>query len=435
MNANTTQLQPNHAARMPSESELSARLNAVQESLRELGSDDSLMQIVGGVSQAVKRMTTEHGGMVEELLSLYEQLGVVFEVSRSLGSVKNEHDVLELFIGSLGRSFAGRMVTVTQANAQGLLAPQEDLDDDDGWLTDLVRRSVQHRRVMVETAAEETIGTVAEAMAGPVIAGNSVVCTLVLTRPVEGQAFRASDMLLLESLSLFCGDLIRNHRLVREMQTMSVTMVRALVSAVDQKDTYTSGHSIRVGFFATLLGRTKGLNKQDMKMLEWSALLHDVGKIGIRDDVLKKPGKLTKEEFDHIKEHPLRSYEVVKEIPHLADALDGVLYHHERMDGTGYPEGLTGEDIPLQARIVQIADIFDALTSSRAYRPAFEWGPALDVLSDGSGTTSDADLLKLFDPAIRDAIGDAPDGWARLIEQAERFSETATLLPSDKQEV
>ena len=110
----------------------------------------------------------------------------------------------------------------------------------------------------------------------------------------EGQEFRACDMLLLESLSLFCGDLIRNHRLVDELQTMSVTMVRALVSAVDQKDTYTSGHSIRVGFYSTLLGRAAGLNEREMRDLKWSALLHDVGKIGSRDDVLKKPGKLTK---------------------------------------------------------------------------------------------------------------------------------------------
>ena len=158
-------------------------------------------------------------------------------------------------------------------------------------------------------------------------------------------------------------------------------------------------------------------------MLQWSALLHDVGKIGIRDDVLKKTGKLTKEEFDHIKEHPVRSYQVVEGIPHLAGALDGVLYHHERIDGTGYPEGLVGDEIPLQARIIQIADIFDALTSNRSYRSAYGWSQALGILREGSGTTSDPHLVKLFECAVRDAIGNDPDGWDRLIEQAERFSE------------
>ena len=201
---------------------------------------------------------------------------------------------------------------------------------------------------------------------------------------------------------------------------MSVTMVRALVSAVDQKDTYTSGHSIRVAFYTTLLGRAFGLSEEDMKMLRWSALLHDVGKIGIRDDVLKKTGKLTKEEFDHIKEHPVRSYQVVRGISYLAGALDGVLYHHERIDGTGYPEGLVGINIPLQARIIQVADIFDALTSSRSYRSAYGWDRALKILREGSGTTSDPHLLKLFERAVRDAIGNDPDGWARLIERAER---------------
>ena len=179
MTANASQTLTNSAPYAPGGDELSVRLDALQTCLGELGSDGSLRQIVGGVTHAVQRMTAEHGGMAEELLSLYEQLGVVFEVSRSLGSVKNERDVLDLFIGSLRRSFAGRMVSVTRSCADGKLTPHEyggkrrnvetskerrcvenPFSAPSGdWIPELVRRSVQHRKVLVESAAEENVET------------------------------------------------------------------------------------------------------------------------------------------------------------------------------------------------------------------------------------------------------------------------------------
>ena len=234
-------------------------------------------------------------------------------------------------------------------------------------------------------------------------------------------------MLLLKSLTAFCGDLIRNQRLVRELRTVSMSTVRALVNAVDQKDEYTSGHSMRVAYYATSLAREIGLDAGEIQMLQWSALLHDVGKIGIRDEVLKKPGKLTVEEFAHIQEHPVRSFQVVRGVPQLAKALDGILYHHERYDGSGYPEGLAGETIPLQARIVQVADIFDALTSTRSYRAAHEWSKALDILREEAGQTIDAALQQVFDKMIRSRVSKAPDEWQKMFDCAERFA-TETVV-------
>lgn len=149
-------------------------------------------------------------------------------------------------------------------------------------------------------------------------------------------------------------------------------------------------------------------------MLEWSALLHDVGKIGIRDDVLKKAGKLTEEEFNHIKEHPVRSFEVVSRVPQLRSALDGIRHHHERYDGKGYPDGLKGEGIPLQARIIQVADIFDALTSSRSYRKAFDWQKALNIIAEESGTVVDPHLGAIFTRMIRRKFENDPQAWEAM---------------------
>jgi HD-GYP domain-containing protein (c-di-GMP phosphodiesterase class II) len=210
---------------------------------------------------------------------------------------------------------------------------------------------------------------------------------------------------------------------------MSIAMVRSLVNAVDQKDEYTCGHSLRVAYYATELGKRLALSEVELQMLQWSALLHDVGKIGIRDAVLKKEGKLTEEEFDHIKEHPVRSYRVVAEVGQLAGALDGILHHHERWNGTGYPDRLAGDAIPLQARIIQMADMFDALTSNRSYRPAFDWQKALQIMEEEGGSTVDPTLQRVFDRMIRSRLEGDGDAWAGMVREAEQFTRADAAPP------
>ena len=316
------------------------------------------------------------------------------------------------------------------------------------WLRGLLEGACERRVVVVEPAPPNTMpDTIAEVMIAPVISGDVLVCSLVLLRTESSPVFRASEMMLIESLTTFCGDLIRSHRLVRELREMSIAMVRALVNAIDQKDEYTCGHSLRVAYYATTLGQRLGLGEVDLQMLQWASLLHDVGKIGIRDNVLKKEGKLTPEEFGHIKEHPVRSYKVVQEVPQLLQALDGILHHHERYDGSGYPAGLKGEQIPLQARIIQIADVFDALTSNRSYRKAYDWQRALGILQEEAGKTVDPRLQKTFDALIRETLGSPearepegvigvpghPTAWERMVEQANRFMQglDATVVESE----
>jgi HD-GYP domain-containing protein (c-di-GMP phosphodiesterase class II) len=271
-----------------------------------------------------------------------------------------------------------------------------------------------------------TADEAAEVLAGPIYSGDSLVCEIVFVRGRAAPAFRSGEMLLVDSLTTFCGDLIRSRRLLRELRLMSVAMVRALVNAVDQKDEYTCGHSLRVAFYSDMLGRRLNLAPADLQMLQWSALLHDVGKIGIRDSVLKKEGKLTDDEFEHIREHPVRSYRIVQEIPQLARALDGILYHHERYDGSGYPTGLAGDRIPLQARIIQIGDVFDALTSNRSYRRAYSWKAALEIMARDAGKAIDPDLQALFEALIRHELSGATDAWDRLTRRANQFTPSIT---------
>jgi putative nucleotidyltransferase with HDIG domain len=410
-----------HDSRTPNADALQS-LAALRASLTKLEGPEDLTALLPAMSSSLEQVMVEHQGMADELLSLYEQLGIIFEVTRKLAVVQSEAEVIDLMLNSLRRSFEERTVFAAWRRRSGGWALEGSAPSINEWLRALLDRASERRSVVVETVPPGAMtDAAAEILIGPILSGDAVVCTLVLLRTRQTPSFRVSEMLLIESLTAFCGDLIRSHRLVRELREMSIAMVRSLVSAVDQKDEYTCGHSLRVACYATTLARRLGLGEVDLQMLQWAGLLHDVGKIGIRDNVLKKEGKLTAEEFSHIKEHPVRSHKVVQEVPQLSQALDGILYHHERYDGSGYPAGLKGEQIPLQARIIQIADVFDALTSNRSYRKAYDWRRALEILEEEAGKTVDPRLQKTFDALIRETLKDDADAWHRLVERANHF--------------
>jgi putative nucleotidyltransferase with HDIG domain len=173
-----------------------------------------------------------------------------------------------------------------------------------------------------------------------------------------------------------------------------VGAIRALALALDARDPYTAGHSERVSAISAAVGQRLGLDDDDLDVLRLGALLHDIGKIGISDDVLRKPGPLTPEEFEAIKEHPTTGARILRSVPFLAPHLPIVELHHERPDGRGYPHGLLADEIPMHARIVHVADAFDAITSARAYRPARSAGEALQELWRFAGTQFDAEVVQ-----------------------------------------
>ena len=178
--------------------------------------------------------------------------------------------------------------------------------------------------------------------------------------------------------------------------------VRSLVAAIEAKDPYTRGHSERVTKYAGLLGSAIDMRQAELERLEYAALLHDVGKIGVPGRVLTKAGKLSEEEYARIKEHPRVGAQIVSRVPYLADIVEAVLHHHEHFDGTGYGLGASGSAIPQMARVLSVVDAFDAMTSERPYRPALSVDEATTELTRCSGTQFDPELVEVFSTLVSD---------------------------------
>jgi putative nucleotidyltransferase with HDIG domain len=192
-----------------------------------------------------------------------------------------------------------------------------------------------------------------------------------------------------------------------EIDNETIASIKTLIAVINAKDKYTYGHVERVVFYCTLLTEKLGLNDKDKKNLIYSAYLHDVGKINIPEEILMKIDPLTNEEWEVMKNHPQKAVEIIENINSLKDMVPIVLQHHERLDGRGYPTGAAGGDILLEARIIAIADSYDALVADRVYRKGMTQAEAVAVLREGSGTHYDTDILDVFTEKVLGIRGNA----------------------------
>jgi HD-GYP domain-containing protein (c-di-GMP phosphodiesterase class II) len=209
---------------------------------------------------------------------------------------------------------------------------------------------------------------------------------------------------LLSAAATLVASHASNLDLIREKEGLLISTVRSLVTALDSKDAYTRGHSERVALFSKRIAEQLGYEPAAAERLYLTGLLHDVGKIGVSDAVLRKPDKLTDEEFAEIKRHPDEGWSILRDLEPMNYVLPGVLHHHEQINGTGYPDGLAGDQIPLDARIMAVADAYDAMTSDRAYRAGMPHEKAVGILRSGAGSQWDAQCVDAFLAAIDDII-------------------------------
>ncbi len=233
--------------------------------------------------------------------------------------------------------------------------------------------------------------------------------------------FNDHDLEMLENMANQAVSSIENARLYENIQKVYLSTIEVLATAIDAKDPYTQGHSRRVTQYSVAIAEEMNLSPKEVEDIRYAGLLHDVGKIGIKDSIIRKPGRLTDEEYAIIKKHPAIGAKILRPVDFLADKIPGVLHHHEYYDGRGYPDHLTGEDIPLAGRIICVADAFDAMTTNRPYRKGLTVKTAVGELKKFSG--------KQFDPVCVEAFLKAFD--RKLFQYFEKVEDTDDMILID----
>ena len=222
--------------------------------------------------------------------------------------------------------------------------------------------------------------------------------------------FGTNESTMLQSAASMLAIHLMNIQLLDEKEALFTGTIRCLVTAIEAKDEYTRGHSERVALYGKRLGQQVGFNKEERERVYLSGLLHDVGKIGIADETLLKPGSLSEQEFNEIQRHPEEGWAILHQLKDLDPIMPGVLHHHERIDGAGYPDRLHGGEIPIDGRILAVADAYDAMTSDRPYRKGLTNERAIEILHEGAGTQWDSDLVQAF-VEIQDDIQEIRDNY------------------------
>jgi HD-GYP domain-containing protein (c-di-GMP phosphodiesterase class II) len=263
--------------------------------------------------------------------------------------------------------------------------------------TELAKMAEEPRAVVLSELSGAPIPGSGQILAHPVLrAGKPAGFMLAGDKFGADPQVSSYDIQLLEAAAGYVGAFMENAGLYARQKALSLGVLESLTAAIDAKDAYTCGHSQRVAHLSQQLALASGMSVAQAERVRIAGLVHDVGKIGVPEAVLCKSGRLTDEEFDAIKKHPEMGHRILKDLPLLEDILPGVLYHHERWDGRGYPHKISAENIPTIARIIALADTFDAMSSNRAYRSAMPRPRVLQEIEKCAGSQFDPELAKLF---------------------------------------
>jgi len=355
------------------------------------GSEDQRKRVARLVRELAGEMGQQEGeavSLTREIVDRYEQLAILFDMSERLGRARDHGAragaVLETALESVDASGGCLLLnpperilyfhkTETEAERQQLLALAEKAGDRG-------RPSVDEQRHI----------------ALPLEVNNRSIVGALALGPKQHGIYRSGDLKVLTTLAAYAALLFDSDRLYQDLENLFFGTVRGMVEAIDAKDPRTRGHSERVRRHSLMIGQGLGIDGQASKRLELAALLHDVGKIGLPDSILNNRGELRPEQWSLVKQHPQMGVAIMTPVANVEDILPAIGEHHERYDGKGYPFGKTGEAIALYARIISVADAFDAMTMERTYRPTFTKEQALREVKDNSGLQFDPAIAELF---------------------------------------
>ncbi len=349
------------------------------------------------------------GQFTERLTQAYEESNLLFRMSRLLNLVSDPRVVLQGICGQMHQVLPFKWLALafgdfaeTEPSLRGHFILTGDVDQNE------VRREAL--ALMSESGEADTWTKILDVSSNPHAA---TLQTELLAEPIthDGKlvgilvaggkggpdpGVSSFEVQFLDAAADFLGVYHQNVSRLEEQRRMFIGTLRALTASIDAKDRYTCGHSERVGQLASQMAQAMGLDAETVERYRIAGMIHDVGKIGVPEAVLCKPGRLTDEEFAHIKRHPEIGYDILKDIPGMQDILPGVLHHHEHFAGGGYPHKLAGEQIPVIARVLTLCDTFDAMSSTRSYRKALTREYILAEIIKCAGRQFDPELAEKF---------------------------------------
>ena len=359
------------------------------------------------------RLESDIEDLSSEVVRVYEELSLIYSLSSKLGS--------ELDINTICRQVVEEISRVLGVRTIALML----LDDGNGTLSIQYRRAEDREPAgdaRIEASAEPFVRifekkscavipdaasatglpfTSPEALCVPLVTDNRNIGMLIAGDKASGKEFRSQEIKLLDALSGEIAAAIKKAQLYERINKLFMNTVEALASAIDAKDPYTYGHSRRVAQISEAICRELGLPGEEIRSIELAALLHDIGKIGTPEHILRKPGRLQPQEMEIVKEHPLQGAHILSTIDELQEVTAWIMHHHERYDGTGYPGRLKGKAIPLEARVITVADSFDAIVSARPYKKGLSVADALAELKRCEGSQFDPEVVESLGSFIR----------------------------------
>jgi putative nucleotidyltransferase with HDIG domain len=347
--------------------------------------------------------------LASEMVDTYQELSLLHNLSGSLSSVLEVeaicHIVLKQAVDIIGAKSSVLMLLEPEGEQLTVAASA-------GVARDL--RRIKVKDSIYETVIQNKIPLVIEDLEKyphlkdkineeeipmicvPVCIGDEVAGLISMSEKSSGKPFTSEDTKLLCAIASQAGMSLGNARLHKELNGVLLNTVESLAAAIEAKDFYTHGHCRRVAEYSTSMAQEIGLPAKEIADLKLAGILHDIGKIGVSDSILKKPGELNSQELMEIRSHPVKGAEIIERIESMSNIALWIRHHHERYDGTGYPDGLKGEDIPLHSRILAVADAYDALTSNRSYSPRYPYYIPLAKLRIDSGSHFDPEIADVF---------------------------------------
>ena len=349
----------------------------------------------------------------EQLLGSYEETNLLFRLARLMNGLNDPAELIPTCCNQIQPILPFRWIAVKfwdrkrrVSGLTGRLVIAGELPCDAGAFERAVTEQFGNKKLgdwtrLLDPASGGVAGMVGSEVVLEQITHDSEVVGVLLAGNKYGNCPMESDvasgeMMFLEATANLIGVFHENISRFDEQKQMFTGTLTALTASIDAKDEYTRGHSERVAYLGAQLAKAMGMDAKAVELIHTTGLVHDVGKIGVPEAVLCKAGKLTDDEFEQIKRHPTIGYHILEGIPHIGPVLPGVLHHHERWDGRGYPANLAGKDIPQVGRMLALADTFDAMSSTRSYRPAMPRKAVLEEIRRCAGTQFDPALVPLF---------------------------------------